>query len=86
MFFKNLLNFFLNYYQIVKQFEPDQAPTICRASKTSGLIWVKTVCKGYHQMALAANELIASLNYQKPETYYINMNLVCFIVQPNGSI
>ena len=50
-FFK--INFFENYFQEYHQ-SVKKAWTQIRPEVLSGLIWVKTVCKGYHQMTLVS--------------------------------
>ena len=44
-------NSFRNIFRVSNSLDPDQAQ-----SKTSGLVWVQTACKGYQQMTLVGKE------------------------------
>ena len=49
---------FSNTIRVLKSLDPDQASVML------GMIWVQTVCKGYHQTTLEGKELIPQIYLQ----------------------
>ena len=69
-FFSSKLKVFERFFRNAKNSESQTVLIQIRPDKTSGLIWVQTVCKGYQQTTLAdknlKDEIIVLMNTLKP--------------------
>ena len=66
-------NSFRNTLRLSNRLDSDLARRFLGKKKTSGLIWVQTVCKGYQQTKLVGKQFNLHKIYVRP-----NKNINCF--------